>query len=118
MSHAHLESILPKVQCNSSKLDLNLKHSSVYLQSRAQYHSCKTPNTEIDHMITLLARAYEQADHVGPMIYPIQFIKSFPRCQASDRYVSKETQMTYMATLASGNAIILSFELAGPAYLF
>lgn len=69
-------------------------------------------------MITLLARAYEQADHVGPMIYPIQFIESFPRCQASDRYVSKETQMTYMATLASGNAIILSFELVGPAYLF
>lgn len=103
--HAHLESILPEGQCNSSNLELNLKNSSVYLWSKtpgdcpldlepiASCHSCKAPSAERDHA---MSRPW------GARIYSVQLIESFPRFEAPDLSGNKKprTQSVMCVALA------------------
>lgn len=102
---AHLESIFPKVQCNSSNSDLKFKNSKFASNQKLQISLWiwnqkpsviaarpPTPSVECDH-ITPLTRAYESADHVGVKIYLIPSHESFSRYQASELFSNKEIQV-------------------------
>lgn len=107
------------------------------LEPKAQWHSCKTPSTECDHVITPSAGLMNEESTWELGFTQFQLTESFPRGQASDLSSHKETQVhsdfngygrsinglkyTILNSICIGSsacdsAIILSFELTGPAY--
>ena len=122
---AHLESHLPKVQCDSSSLDLNLKHYSVYLWS-------KTPGDfplNLEPVPSVLATRPSNVitwPHLWPRLVNEQILwelgfTEVPAYQELSHassiwsfwHKAILTYIEYICTWASGNAVILPFELTG-----
>lgn len=127
---AHLESIFPKVQCDSDNLDLSLKHCNVYLDQKLQISFWiwnPEPSVMIQDPVTLNVIALSHlwpglvssTDHVGARIYLIPAHQKVYHISNIWSLWHKAIIIysEYICTWTSSNAIILSFQLTGLAYL-